>query len=416
MAYYLNYWMPRLHTLVFSLLLAMILVVGNSEAKETDENLEIKIPKGWQLISAEKLKDSEWGVEASLLKLQTEIRTYLPPQQNTDNWKEMIYIEQNRNNRSFTPMQLFSAAVATQSQNCDYGESNHQKPVKEKGNFVVQGFYLCSRNKTTGKGTLLMVKIIEARKKYYTIIRTRRGKPLPSEKIPKIMSSIPGQFKNWGKWFAAISVGNKGNPYKMEKYATGTGFLVNNRGDILTSHHVINDCRETRVPTVGKLEVLASDEKNDLALLSVHRKPKKTAFFKPAGQLRPGEQVVIVGFPLHGLLTSDLNVSTGTVSALAGPNNNRNLIQISAPVQPGNSGGPVHGPSGEVVGVVMGMLSGNQIQNVNFAVSSNTVQQFLDKHKTPYDKTRGSAAPDTFNAADIADKAKKYTLLVECWK
>ena len=60
----------------------------------------------------------------------------------------------------------------------------------------------------------------------------------------------------------------------------------------------------------------------------------------------------MVGYPLRGLLASEANVSTGAVSALAGPGDDRRLIQITAPVQSGNSGGPVLDAAGNVVGVV----------------------------------------------------------------
>ncbi len=80
---------------------------------------------------------------------------------------------------------------------------------------------------------------------------------------------------------------------------------------------------------------------------------------------------------MPSLLSSDLNVTTGVVSALAGPGNNRRLIQITAPIQPGNSGGPVLDQSGHVVGVVVARLdalklvqrTGRLPQNVNFAIS-----------------------------------------------
>ena len=66
--------------------------------------------------------------------------------------------------------------------------------------------------------------------------------------------------------------------------------------------------------------------------------------------------IVVACFPLHGLLTSDINVTTGTISALAGPGDDRRIFQITAPVQPGNSGGPVLDASGHVVGVVVARL------------------------------------------------------------
>ena len=129
----------------------------------------------------------------------------------------------------------------------------------------------------------------------------------------------------------------------------------------------------------------------------------------------------MTGFPLHGLLTSDISVTKGIVSALAGPGDNRGMIQITAPIQPGNSGGPVLDTSGNVVGVVVGKLDAIKIansvgslpENVNFAISAGTARAFLDAHNVPY-RTTGSDSKS--HTADIAARAKGYTVLIECRK
>ncbi len=104
-----------------------------------------------------------------------------------------------------------------------------------------------------------------------------------------------------------------------------------------------------------------------------------------------------------------------------GPGNDRNLIQITAPVQPGYSGGPVLDGSGNVVGVVVGRLdalklaqrTGRLPQNVNFAVSGATVRKFLDTHKIDY-KVAGSAK--TLSSVDIAARARDFTVSIKCRK
>ncbi len=97
------------------------------------------------------------------------------------------------------------------------------------------------------------------------------------------------------------------------------------------------------------------------------------------------------------------------------------MIQITAPVQPGNSGGPTLDTSGNVVGVVMGRLdalktarlTGGLPQNVNFAISEGAVRAFLDAHDVPYETARSNRPIPT---VDIAAKAKGYTVLIECRK
>jgi S1-C subfamily serine protease len=122
---------------------------------------------------------------------------------------------------------------------------------------------------------------------------------------------------------------------------------------------------------------------------------------------------------LSGLLSSDPIVTTGIISALSGLRNDRRTIQITAPVQPGNSGGPLLGENGGVVGVVVGKLDAVKVaeaigdipQNVNFAVSLGTLQSFLNANSIPYalDDSKGTKTP-----ADITAEATRYTVLLEC--
>ena len=202
--------------------------------------------------------------------------------------------------------------------------------------------------------------------------------------------------------------------------SSGSGFFVNANGHVLTNHHVVEGCRKIKV-NAKSARVVASDKTADLALLKSDTKSRAYPKFRMGRGVRLGEDVVVAGFPLRGLLGSGLNVTKGTVSALKGPANNRRLTQITAPVQPGNSGGPVLDSSGNVVGVVVSKLDaiktakriGTLPENINFAIKAGTVRDFLDSENVPY-RTSPSGRPKS--TADIAAEARKYTVLVECWK
>ena len=94
---------------------------------------------------------------------------------------------------------------------------------------------------------------------------------------------------------------------------------------------------------------VAVDSQSDLALLVSSREPSSFAHLQGGRGARLGEPIVAMGFPLHGILGADPIVTTGTISALAGLGNDRRNIQISAPVQPGNSGGPLVSEHGSIV-------------------------------------------------------------------
>jgi S1-C subfamily serine protease len=131
--------------------------------------------------------------------------------------------------------------------------------------------------------------------------------------------------------------------------SSGTGFFVSSEGHIVTNAHVVSGCTYLRSSRGGQLGRLAIDEESDLALYIV-----SAARIRGGKGPRVGEAVLAIGFPLKGLLSSDPIVTTGMISALAGISNDRRKIQIRAPVQPGNSGGPLLGENGSVVGVVVG--------------------------------------------------------------
>ncbi|MEE9250825.1 MAG: tetratricopeptide repeat-containing serine protease family protein [Alphaproteobacteria bacterium] len=208
---------------------------------------------------------------------------------------------------------------------------------------------------------------------------------------------------------------------ELKKYATGSGFVVSRSGQVLTNNHVVNECREVRIPPEAVAEIAASDPQSDLALLKLPGQRTKTATFRQGRGIRPGDSVVVVGFPLQGVLSSDLNVTTGIVSALAGPGNDRRLMQLTAPVQPGNSGGPLLDLSGNVVGVVVGkldaiklaQLTGDIPQNVNFAIAGGIARAFMDANGVHYEMASPGA---TLSPAEVAERAKEFTLLIECWK
>ena len=207
-------------------------------------------------------------------------------------------------------------------------------------------------------------------------------------------------------------------PVEPDTISTGSGFRVSAEGHILTNAHVIEGCLEVQVPPAGPVAVAARDDAADLALLKGPA-GKPFAAFRQGRGVRPGAGVVALGYPLRGVLASGANVTTGNVAALAGPGDDRRLIQITAPVQRGNSGGPVLDMAGNAVGVVVSKLdavkmaraTGDIPQNVNFAVSAGAARAFLDSEGVAYTTapSKDMRAPE-----DVAAAAKAFTVLIEC--
>ena len=154
-----------------------------------------------------------------------------------------------------------------------------------------------------------------------------------------------------GQLELVITLSKKANISEPKLASSGSGFVVSNKNHVLTNYHVIKDCNaitESLNDSKNTASVLAKDEYNDLALLLTTEHVGDPVTFRNTGSVKLGEKVMIAGYPLPGLISSDLNVTTGIISALAGPGNDRRYLQVTAPIQSGNSGGPLVGQRGEL--------------------------------------------------------------------
>lgn len=260
---------------------------------------------------------------------------------------------------------------------------------------------------------------------------TAARKALTSKLTSDQLAEAQELAKNWkpgsntlaGMPLERSTVASSSGP-RTNKSGTGTLFFVSSTGMAVTNHHVVGGCGELRIEgRDGIAKVVIEDKVNDLALVQISGEVKASAPINAnPGKLRQGEDIVVFGFPLNAVLSSGGNLTPGVVSALTGLGNNTNQIQITAPIQPGSSGSPVLNKKGEVIGVVAMKLSDSKLvkatgqvgQNVNFAVNGQTLKTFLDTHKVDYTNGASFFAREK-SMADLADEAKKWTGVIECW-
>ena len=210
-------------------------------------------------------------------------------------------------------------------------------------------------------------------------------------------------------------------PCAKAQVSTGTAFSVAPQL-LVTNHHVISGCSTLSVITPeGRraASVVSAEASIDLALLRVFGMRGAVANLRTPRSVALGETVSVFGFPLTGTLSSSGNFTGGLVSSLQGLRNAAGEIQITAPVQPGNSGGPVMDASGLVVGVVQSKLdavraaalTGDMPQNVNFAVALDVLADFLEMNQVPFRSSLRGASLDT---AQVARMAQQFNYRVEC--
>jgi hypothetical protein len=163
----------------------------------------------------------------------------------------------------------------------------------------------------------------------------------------------------------------------------GTGFVVKKDGWIATNLHVIAGARELVVATPNRheypvVEVLAADPTHDLALIRIEAKNLGALVLGDSDAVHPGDSVVAIGHPL-GL---EDTVSNGLVSAIRVMDQALTVLQISAPIAPGSSGGPLFSDKGEVIGVATAFST--EGQNLNFGVPVRYLKALLDDpHPVP---------------------------------
>lgn len=166
---------------------------------------------------------------------------------------------------------------------------------------------------------------------------------------------------------------------------TGTGFaLANNH--LVTNYHVVEDAKSISILGVNgdfntqyKASIIASDKINDLAILKVNDVNIPAASIPYAVKTTisdVGEEIFVLGYPLTSTMGDEIKLTTGVVSSKTGYSGDVALYQISAPVQPGNSGGPLFDSKGNVIGIVS--AKHKDAENVGYAVKSSYLRNLME--------------------------------------
>lgn len=203
---------------------------------------------------------------------------------------------------------------------------------------------------------------------------------------------------------------------KKDKGASsGSGMVFSRAGHIFTNHHVIKGGRRHFVVRIvdGKLterfeaELVMQDPKHDLAILRA-KDWSPTAFAEagppviaPTDDCKLGSQVFVLGYPFPGIVSSNVKYTRGDVSDLSGLDDDKTMIQHTAQIQPGNSGGPMCLLDGRVVGVVVSSLNSVNVlketgalpQGINFAIKSDILLEMSKRANIVMATSRSQANP-----------------------
>jgi len=215
--------------------------------------------------------------------------------------------------------------------------------------------------------------------------------------------------------FATVEDVDIKNLLSLEKpISTGSGFVINKDGMIVTSSHILKDCLLVEVGQESVLTRAQEIEKSvllDIAVLS--GKPRDNyAYFYKAKPADLGESVFTIGFPLSDILAASPNLTLGNVSSLRAMKGSKGFLQFTAPIQPGNSGGPLLRNNGEILGMVTSTLRAQGgTQNLNFATSAEMMKRYL------YDKgIRFHTATKNNTLEQSISESKNFATQVACYR
>jgi len=216
------------------------------------------------------------------------------------------------------------------------------------------------------------------------------------------------------------------NPDEVVQAASGSGFFINDSGYLVTNNHVVDGCSAMKILIEGKeyhADVVATDNTNDIALLKTESGNK--GFFKiNAEDVERSERVKAIGFGFGKSYSSDIKVTAGIVSSLAGFNDNYSEFQMDAAIQSGNSGGPVINDNGDVVGISVAALNSSAVfeetgtmpQNVNYAIKASTLKQFLDANNAEYELSEDNwFSFGSVSNSDINKKIDAAAVYLSCY-
>ena len=207
---------------------------------------------------------------------------------------------------------------------------------------------------------------------------------------------------------------------QLEKWS-GTGFALN-MGYIVTNYHVIEGSNKIKVRGINgdfyqryDASVVAVDKYNDLAILSISDK-KFNGFGLIPYRIETdisdvGESIFVLGYPLTNTMGDEIKLTTGVISSRTGFRGNSSLYQISAPIQPGNSGGPLFDDKGNLIGIVS--AKHKDTENVGYAIKTLFLKNLIES------SISSSILPlnNQVKNVDLAGKVKKlknYIFIIEC--
>ncbi|WMI70258.1 S1C family serine protease [Mangrovimonas sp. YM274] len=213
------------------------------------------------------------------------------------------------------------------------------------------------------------------------------------------------------------------NSLTTEWKSSGTGFFIDKKGYLVTNYHVVNEGNvfEVDLTIKGKTksyeaEIISTDRQNDLAILKI-----TSSDFEPLDNLNynfntniqdVGSSVFALGYPLTQIMGNEIKFTDGKISSKSGFQGDITTYQISVPIQPGNSGGPLFDEKGNLVGITSSGINKQLADNANYAIKTSYLKLLVDSTDNKIDLPNNS----TLESKGLTDQIKtlsEYVVMIK---
>lgn len=251
-------------------------------------------------------------------------------------------------------------------------------------------------------------RINNAKEQFIKVYPLSQGASNPGSPAPRV---YPSDIKN------------------KQAIASGTGFVLSKDGYIATNAHVINNNQGVTIDVLNPdgtssryiANVVLEDSENDVAIIKVDDKDFNGFGAIPYSidfRANVGAEVFTIGFPLNKVMGTNYKVSNGIISSKTGIRDNVREYQITVPIQPGNSGGPLFNRDGNIVGITTAKLNGDavgtSVENVNYAVKSLYLLNVMNSIPSIEDMPKESSLKGKSMEDQIA-VLKNYVVLIRIY-
>jgi hypothetical protein len=288
-----------------------------------------------------------------------------------------------------------------------YSNTNDKNPINTEGKYIVN----INISEFTGQGEIIIKDVKDDFVWTHKINgKIKEGYDQSTNQITKVYNSTNNVYnfsedetliilidQSTGKINCVVSKNKKTTsetyfcnltPIEETLPCTGSGFLVNSNGYIITNYHVvknstkilvkINESENNRTYTA---HLVNYNSENDIALLKIEPINFPIPYSISNKQQMVGESILSLGYPMISEMGDEIKATDGIVSSNSGFRNDVRYYQISCPIQPGNSGCPLFNSKGEIIGLVTSGLTIGQ--NVGYALKSNYIIAFLRLNSIP---------------------------------